>query len=247
MGWHGPERDKERITCKVGYIVMGKTVLLVEDDARIREIVSDYFNKEGFSMIEAVDGQEALALFEANEVKLVLLDIMIPQLDGWSVCKRLRKASDVPIIILTARSDEEDKLMGYDLGADDYITKPFSPQVLVAKSKMLLKRAEGSVGRVDGIIGINGIEINKLSRMVKCGTDFIDLSPKEYELLLYLMENKDIVLSREIILSRVWGYDYYGDVRTVDTHVKKLRAKLGEKASAVTTVIGSGYKFEVNR
>ena len=226
---------------------MSKTVLLVEDDARIREIVSDYFIKEGFSIIEAADGQEALALFDAQEVKLVILDIMIPQLDGWSVCKRLRKISDVPIILLTARSDEEDKLMGYDLGADDYITKPFSPQVLVAKSRMLLKRAEGSVGRTDGTLYMNGIEINKLSRSVKCGRDGVDLSPKEYDLLLYLMENKDIVLSRENILSRVWGYDYYGDVRTVDTHVKKLRAKLGEHAASVVTVIGSGYKFEVDR
>lgn len=226
---------------------MNKTILIVEDDSRMREIVSDYFLKEGFKMLESEDGREALELFETNNIDLVILDIMIPELDGWSVCKRLRKASDVPIIMLTARVDEEDKLMGYELGADDYVTKPFSPKVLVAKTKMLLKRVEGSVGRTDGIVKFNDIEINRLSRTVKIDSEAIELAPKEYELLLYMMNNKDIVLSRENILSKVWGYDYYGDLRTVDTHIKKLRNKLGEKSIYITTIIGAGYKFEVDK
>jgi DNA-binding response OmpR family regulator len=224
---------------------MNKNILLVEDDARLREIVTDYFSKDSFQILEAENGREALEIFESKEIDLVLLDIMIPEVDGWSVCKRLRKVSDVPIIILTSRSDEDDKLMGYDLGADDYVTKPFSPRVLVAKAKMLLKRAEGSIGRTDGIFYCNGIEINKLSHTVTINNEEIELAPKEYELLLYLADNKGIVLSRENILSKVWGYDFYGDSRTVDTHIKKLRSKLQEKSSCIATVIGSGYKFEV--
>ncbi|MHC1682258.1 MAG: response regulator transcription factor [Clostridiaceae bacterium] len=226
---------------------MSKNILLVEDDERMREIVTDYFSNEGFQILEAEDGRKAMEIFEAEEISLVILDIMIPQLDGWSVCKRMRKTSDVPIIMLTARSDEDDELMGYDLGADDYMTKPFSPKVLIAKSKILLKRAEGTIGRTDGILTYNGIEINKLSRSVKIHNESIELAPKEYELLLYMMENKDIVLSRENILRKVWGYDYYGDLRAVDTHIKKLRNKLREKATCISTIIGSGYKFEVNK
>lgn len=226
---------------------MSKNILLVEDDARVREFVADYFIKEGFQIHEAENGRAAMELFESLEISLVILDIMIPELDGWSVCKRLRKVSDVPIIMLTARSDEEDKLMGYDLGADDYVTKPFSPRVLVAKAKMLLKRAEGSVGRKDGTLRLHGIEINRLSCTVTVDNEPVELAPKEYQLLLYLAENKGIVLSRENILSKVWGYDYYGDLRTVDTHIKKLRSKLGEKAVYIATVIGAGYKFEVSK
>ncbi|MDR3539912.1 MAG: response regulator transcription factor, partial [Desulfosporosinus sp.] len=207
---------------------MSKNILLVEDDALMREIVNDYFSKEDFQIFEAENGREALELFEAQEVNLVLLDIMIPEVDGWSVCKRLRKVSDVPIIMITSRADEDDKLMGYDLGADDYVTKPFSPRVLVAKAKMLLKRVEGSIGRADGFFNCNGIEINRLSRTVNIGNEVIELAPKEYDLLLYLTENKGIVLTRENILSKVWGYDFYGDLRAVDTHIKKLRNKLGE-------------------
>lgn len=232
---------------KRGHNIMNKNILLVEDDSRIREIVSDYFLQENFHILEAEDGRQALDFFETENIDLVILDIMIPHLDGWSVCKRLRKVSDVPIIMLTARADEEDKLMGYDLGADDYITKPFSPRVLVAKSKMLLKRAEGTICKSDGILVINDIEINRPARTVKVQNEFIDLAPKEYELLLFMMENKEIVLSRENILSKVWGYDYYGDLRTVDTHIKKIRNKLGEKAAYITTIIGFGYKFEVKK
>lgn len=226
---------------------MNKNILLVEDDERMREIVADYFLKEDFHIFEAEDGRQAMDIFKEEDISLIILDIMIPELDGWSVCKRLRKISDVPIIMLTARSDEEDKLMGYDLGADDYVTKPFSPKVLVAKSKMLLKRAEGSVGKSDGILTYNDIEINRLSRTVKINERLVDFAPKEFELLLYMMENKEIVLSREAILSKVWGYDYYGDLRTVDTHIKKLRSKLGVKAVCISTIIGSGYKFEVSK
>lgn len=224
-----------------------KNILLVEDDANMREIVTDYFSNDGFRVIETDNGREALELFETNSVQLVLLDVMIPEVDGWSVCKRLRGASDVPIIMLTSRSDEDDKLMGYDLGADDYVTKPFSPKVLVAKVKMLLKRAEGSVGRTDGVVDCGGIEINRLSRTVSVGGRALSLAPKEYDLLLYLFDNRGIVLSRESIVSKVWGYDFYGNLRAVDTHVKKLRKKLGEKASCISTVIGSGYKLEVGK
>lgn len=225
---------------------MYKSILLVEDDIRMREIVCDYFAKEDFRMIEADNGREALEQFEHQEIHLVLLDIMIPEVDGWSVCKRIRKISDVPIIMLTSRADEDDKLMGYDLGADDYMTKPFSPRVLVAKAKMLLKRAEGSIGKEDGFLSCNGIDINRLSHTVKVAGEITELAPKEYELLLHLMENKGIVLSRENILSKVWGYDFYGDSRAVDTHVKKLRNKLGERANTISTIIGAGYRFEVN-
>ncbi len=226
---------------------MDKKILLVEDDPRIREIVSDYFMAENFHILQAEDGKTALDIFENDKIDLVILDIMIPQIDGWSVCRRMRKISDVPIIMLTARVDEEDKLLGYELGADDYVTKPFSPKVLVAKSKILLKRVEGTVGKTDGIVSFNGIEINKPSRTVRISGKNIELALKEYELLLYFMENRDIVLSREAILSKVWGYDYYGDLRTVDTHVKKLRSKLEEKAVCISTVIGAGYRFEVSR
>ncbi len=225
---------------------MNKNILLVEDDERLREIITDYFVKEDFKVFQAEDGKEGISCFENERIDLVLLDIMLPLVDGWSVCKRLRKISDVPIIMLTARADEEDKLMGYDFGADDYITKPFSPKVLVAKSKMLLKRAEGSVGRTDGVLSYQGIEINKFSRTTKVNGQIVDLAPKEYELLIYLMENKNIVLSRENILSKVWGYDYFGDQRAVDTHIKKLRHKLGKQAVHIATIIGAGYKFEVD-
>lgn len=226
---------------------MDKKILLVEDDMRIREIVSDYFLAEGFEILQAEDGKSALEIFENDSIDLVILDIMIPDIDGWSVCKRIRKISDVPVIMLTARADEEDKLLGYEMGADDYVTKPFSPRVLVAKSRMLLKRVEGTVGKTDGVISFNGIEINKLSRTVRIDSKNIELALKEYELLLCFMENRDIVLSREAILSKVWGYDYYGDLRTVDTHVKKLRSKLEDKAACILTIIGAGYRFEVNR
>mgnify|MGYP000618470799 CR=1 FL=1 len=226
---------------------MDKCVLLVEDESRIREIISDYFKNEGFTVLEAEDGRQALETLETNNVDLLILDIMMPKLDGWSVCKRVRNTSDVPIIILTAREEEEDKLLGYELGADDYMTKPFSPKVLVAKVKTLLKRTEKNTGSPDGTINIGGLSINKPSHTVKIDEKSIDLAHKEYELLLYLVENKGMVLSRDKILNSVWGYDYYGDLRTVDTHIKKLRGKLGDKAGNIATIIRSGYKFEVEK
>ncbi|MFD3445677.1 response regulator transcription factor [Microbacteriaceae bacterium 4G12] len=224
---------------------MSKTVLLVEDEQRLREIVSDYFTREGFEVLQAEDGKRALALFEEHETDLIILDIMLPEIDGWSVCRRIRKESAVPIIMLTARSDEDDTLLGFELGADEYVTKPFSPKVLVARAKTLLKRAGQLIGQSEeGSLSISGIEVNRLSRRVTIDGEEVVLTHKEFELLLYLMENKGIVLSRQHLLDQLWGYDYYGDDRTVDTHIKKLRSKLGDKAKHISTVIRVGYKFE---
>ncbi|AAP27412.1 response regulator transcription factor [Bacillus tropicus] len=224
---------------------MNKTVLLVEDERRLREIVSDYFRNEGFEVIEAEDGKKALELFAEHEIDLIMLDIMLPEIDGWSVCRRIRKESAVPIIMLTARSDEDDTLLGFELGADEYVTKPFSPKVLVARAKTLLKRADGVVGVAEeNAMSLAGIEVNRLSRTVLVDGEEIILTHKEFELLVYLMENKGIVLSRQHLLDQLWGYDYYGDDRTVDTHIKKLRNKLGDKAKHIGTVIRVGYKFE---
>ncbi|MBE5106294.1 response regulator transcription factor [Bacillus thuringiensis] len=224
---------------------MNKTVLLVEDERRLREIVSDYFRNEGFEVIEAEDGKKALELFAEHTIDLIMLDIMLPEIDGWSVCRRVRKESAVPIIMLTARSDEDDTLLGFELGADEYVTKPFSPKVLVARAKTLLKRADGAVGVAEeNAMSLAGIEVNRLSRTVLVDGEEIILTHKEFELLVYLMENKGIVLSRQHLLDQLWGYDYYGDDRTVDTHIKKLRNKLGDKAKHIGTVIRVGYKFE---
>ena len=224
---------------------MNKTVLLVEDERRLREIVSDYFRNEGFEVIEAEDGKKALELFAEHEIDLIMLDIMLPEIDGWSVCRRIRKESAVPIIMLTARSDEDDTLLGFELGADEYVTKPFSPKVLVARAKTLLKRADGVVGVAEeNAMSLAGIEVNRLSRTVLVDGEEIILTHKEFERLVYLMENKGIVLSRQHLLDQLWGYDYYGDDRTVDTHIKKLRNKLGDKAKHIGTVIRVGYKFE---
>jgi DNA-binding response OmpR family regulator len=222
-----------------------RTVLIVEDEERIREITSDYFQASDFSVLEAKDGKEALDVFKINKIDLIILDIMMPKLDGWSVCKRIRKNSDVPIILLTARSDEDDQLLGFELGADEYVTKPFSPKVLVAKAKTLLNRIEGNIGKNHRYIKTAEIEINKNSYVVTVADQAIDLAPKEYDLLCYMIENKGIVLSRESILNHVWGYDYFGDTRAVDTHIKKLRKKLGEQSKYIHTIIGKGYKFEV--
>lgn len=226
---------------------MQKNLLVVEDDDRLRTIIKDFFIEEGYDVFEAADGRSALEVFNQNAINLVILDIMIPELDGWSVCKRIRNQSEVPLILLTARSEEDDKLMGYELGADDYITKPFSLKVLVAKAKMLIKRAEGSIGRRDGLLTLCGIEVDRLGRVVRVDQTPVNLAPKEYDVLLCLMENRNVVLSRESILEKVWGYDYFGDLRTVDTHVRRLRTKLGEHSKPIVTVIGSGYKFEVTK
>ena len=222
---------------------MKKTILIVEDEIRIRFLVRDYFLKEGFNVLEADNGATALELFKANNIDLIILDIMMPIMDGLTVLEKLREVSTVPVILLTAKSEEDDKLQGYETGADDYMTKPFSPKVLVAKAKALLKRSRQDVD--SSTQDYNGLIINKLSHEVKINDSILQLSPKEYELLIYLTTNEGIALSRDNILDNVWGLDYYGDIRTVDTNVKRLREKLGDKSSYIVTVRGSGYKFEV--
>ncbi|MDV5106661.1 response regulator transcription factor [Clostridium perfringens] len=222
---------------------MNKTVLIVEDEIRIRFLVRDYFKKEGFNVLEASDGEEALRIFSENIVDLAILDIMMPKLDGLVVCRNIREVSNTPIILLTTKSQEEDKLLGYELGADDYMTKPFSPKVLLAKAKALLRRT-GTLNDKN-ILDFNGLTINKLSHEVKLNGEELLLSPKEYDLLIYLSSNEGIALSRDRILDNVWGYDYFGDIRTVDTNIKRLREKLLDKANYIATVRGSGYKFEV--
>lgn len=223
---------------------MKKRVLIVEDEALIREVIKDYFLSGGYEVSEAETGMKAVDMLEEESFDLLLLDVMLPELDGLSLCRYVRRTSDVPVIMITARSDESDKLAGYEVGADDYITKPFSPKVLLAKSNMLIKRSNGRVCREDGVTSVCGIEINEISHTVTVDGKYIELTPKEYDLLLYFMNNKGIVLSRDTLLSKVWGYDYFGDLRTVDTHIKKLRAKLGDKASHIKTMIKAGYKFE---
>ncbi|MGL5151756.1 MAG: response regulator transcription factor [Clostridium sp.] len=222
---------------------MKKTILIVEDEIRIRFLVRDYFLKEGFNILEACDGEEGLSVFSSNKVDLVLLDIMMPKLDGISVLEKIREVSTVPVILLTAKSEEDDKLCGYEFGADDYMTKPFSPKVLVAKVRALLKRTNEE--KDTSIKDFNGLIINELSHDVKIDNEVLTLSPKEYELLVFLAKNEGIALTRDGILDAVWGVDYYGDIRTVDTNVKRLREKLLHKANYIVTVRGSGYKFEV--
>lgn len=223
---------------------MSKNILIIEDELRIRFLLRDYFSKEGFNIIEAEDGALGIKAFQSNKVDLILLDIMMPNIDGITVLQTIREVSNVPIILLTAKSEEDDKLFGYEVGADDYITKPFSPKILIAKVKALLKRTSQNKSNVEN--DFNGLSINKLSHEVKIDNEIINLSPKEFELLTYLADNKGIALSRDTILDKVWGIDYYGDIRTVDTNIKRLREKLKEKASYIITVRGSGYRFEVN-
>lgn len=222
-----------------------RKVLIVEDEDRMRELLVDYFAMDGFETFEASDGSKALEIVASESLDLVLLDIMMPGIDGFTVCKRIRSTSAVPIIIITARTEEEDKILGFELGADDYVTKPFSPKVLVARSKNLLKRVDGMVGNENGILNIKNIEINLMSYEVRIDGEKLNLSPKEYELLLFLVKNKNKVMTREILLDNIWGYDYIGDLRTVDTHIKKLRNKLGDCSEYIKTIIRAGYKFEV--
>lgn len=224
---------------------MKKTILIIEDEIRIRFLLKDYLVNEGFIVLEAADGDEGLNIFKSNNVDLILLDIMMPKINGITVLQTIRTVSDIPIILLTAKSQEEDKLFAYELGADDYITKPFSPKILVAKVKALLKRTANSTEENSPSKNYNGLVINKLAHEVKVNNVSLSLSPKEYELLVYLSDNCGIALSRDTILDNVWGVDYYGDLRTVDTNVKRLREKLGNKSNYIVTVRGSGYKFEV--
>ena len=221
---------------------MKKSVLIVEDELRIRFLLRDYLTKDDFNVFEASNGEEGLFIFSTQKIDLVLLDIMMPVMDGFTMLEKLREVSTVPVILLTAKGEEEDKLQGYDYGADDYITKPFSPKVLIAKVKALLKRSREDLD--SSWQEFNGLTINKLSHEVKVNGKEITLSPKEYELLIYLVTNEGIALSRDNILDNVWGLDYYGDIRTVDTNVKRLREKLLDKSNLIVTVRGSGYKFE---
>lgn len=222
-------------------------ILLTEDEESLRKLMKAYYLKEGALVLEAKDGEEALKFFKEGKIDIVILDIMLPKYDGWTVCKKIREESDVPILMLTARSEENDKLLGFELGADDYMTKPFSLKELMARSKVLLKRSQkyNQDFDVDNIININGLKINKNSRKVYIDEKEVELSPKEYELLSYFVINTNQALSREMILDGVWGYDYYGDLRTVDTHVKRLRHKLEEYGKSIVTVRSFGYRFEV--
>lgn len=223
-------------------IFVKKSILIVEDELRIRFLLRDYLTRDDFNVFEASNGEEGLFIFSTQKIDLVLLDIMMPIMDGITMLGKLREVSTVPVILLTAKSEEDDKLQGYDYGADDYVTKPFSPKVLIAKVKALLKRSREDIDSSSQ--EFNGLTINKLSHEVRVNGNEITLSPKEYELLIYLVTNEGIALSRDNILDNVWGLDYYGDIRTVDTNVKRLREKLLDKSNLIVTVRGSGYKFE---
>ena len=220
-------------------------VLVVDDESRMRKLVRDFLVKKDFEVLEAGDGAEAIDIFFATkDIALVILDVMMPKMDGWQVCREIRAYSQVPIIMLTAKSDERDELLGFELGVDEYISKPFSPKILVARVEAILRRTSGLAA--DDVIRAGGIEVNKAAHEVTIGGKSIELSYKEFELLTYFMENQGIALSREKILNSVWNYDYFGDARTIDTHVKKLRSKLGTKGDYIKTIWGMGYKFEVD-
>lgn len=226
---------------------MDKKILIVEDEERMRKLIGDYLKREGFTYLEACNGIEAINIFNNNHIDLIILDVMMPFLDGFEVCKNIRKNSNTPIIMLTARSEEDDKLLGYEFGADDYITKPFSPKILMAKIKAIFNRIDALNSTDTTTFNMNGLIIDELSHNVKVNEEEVILSPKEYELLLYLVKNRGIALTRTQILDNVWGIDYYGDTRTVDTNIKRIREKLGDKADLITTIRGSGYRFEVKK
>jgi len=218
-------------------------ILVVDDESRMRKLVRDFFVKNNYEVIEAENGEEAVDIFfEQKDIELILLDVMMPKMDGWQVCKEIRQYSTVPIIMLTAKSDERDELLGFELGVDEYISKPFSPKILVARAEAVLRRA-GTVAAETTEIG--GIVLDKSAHRVSVDGQPVELSVKEFELLTYFIDNKGVALSRERILNNVWNYDYFGDARTIDTHVKKLRSKLGEKGDYIKTIWGMGYKFEV--
>lgn len=220
-------------------------ILLVEDEDKMRELIKIAFKKEKFETHEAVNGKEGLEMFRANQYDLAILDIMLPEIDGWTLCREIRRISSIPIILLTARGEEFDKLFGFDLGADDYMVKPFSPKELVARVKALLRRADIRNCEAASYLQIGLLNINKLSREVIINDSSVTLTNKEYELLLFLASNPNIVFTREQLLLKVWGYDQYGDPRTVDTHIKKLREKMGDFSNYIITIWGVGYKFEV--
>lgn len=219
-------------------------ILVVDDESRMRKLVSDFLVRENYAVLEAGDGLEAMDMFYENkDIALIILDVMMPKMDGWQVCREVREHSRIPIIMLTARSEERDELQGFDLGVDEYISKPFSPKILVARVEAILRRTQNTDS--GETIDSGGIIIDKAAHIVKIGDKTIDLSFKEFELLTYFVENQGLALSREKILNNVWNYDYFGDARTIDTHVKKLRSKLEDKGDYIKTIWGMGYKFEV--
>ena len=220
-------------------------ILVVDDESRMRKLVKDFLTKKNFQVLEAGNGEEAMDIFyEENDNALIILDVMMPKMDGWEVCREIRKNSKVPIIMLTARSDERDELLGFDLGVDEYISKPFSPKILVARVEAILRRT--GQNNPEDVISAGGIVIDKAAHLATVDGKPMELSFKEFELLTYFLENQGIALSREKILNSVWNYDYFGDARTIDTHVKKLRSKMGDKGEYIKTVWGMGYKFEVD-
>ena len=225
---------------------MNATILIVDDESRMRKLIKDFLSVKQYNILEAEDGEKALEVYEANSEKidLVLLDVMMPKLDGWSVLRKIRQTSKVPVIMLTARGEEQDELFGFELGVDEYISKPFSPKILVARIDAILKRIkndETSVKDYDGIV------IDEAGRTVTVDGKNIELSLREYELLKYLLDNANIALSRDKILNNVWNYDYYGDSRTIDSHIKKIRHKLGKKGKYIQSMRGVGYKFEIKK
>ena len=220
-------------------------ILVVDDESRMRKLVRDFLVKSNYEVVEAEDGSAALDIFFGQkDIALVILDVMMPKVDGWEVCREVRGYSKVPIIMLTAKTDERDELQGFQLGVDEYISKPFSPKILVARVEAILRRT--SQVNSDELMEAGGIQLNKAAHLVTIDGRQVDLSYKEFELLSYFIENKGLALSREKILNNVWNYDYFGDARTIDTHVKKLRSKMGEKGDLIKTIWGMGYKFEVN-
>ena len=219
-------------------------ILVVDDESRMRKLVKDFLTKDGYIVLEAEDGQQALDPFYADkDIALIILDVMMPKRDGWEVCREIRTTSKVPIIMLTAKAEERDELLGFELGVDEYISKPFSPKILAARVSAILRRTTGKAVN-EKVLEINGIVLNKVAHSVLVDGKEVELSYKEFELLTYFFENKGVALSREKILNNVWNYDYFGDARTIDTHVKKLRGKLGDKGEMIKTIWGMGYKFE---
>ena len=234
-----------RLTKKGGQDMDTLKILVVDDESRMRKLVKDFLTKKNFQVLEAGDGEEAMDIFyEEKDIALIILDVMMPKMDGWEVCREIRKNSKVPIIMLTARSDERDELLGFDLGVDEYISKPFSPKILVARVEAILRRT--GQNNPEDVISAGGIVIDKAAHLATVDGKPMELSFKEFELLTYFLENQGIALSREKILNSVWNYDYFGDARTIDTHVKKLRSKMGDKGEYIKTVWGMGYKFEVD-
>ena len=224
----------------------GTYILVVDDESRMRKLLKDFLSVKGYQILEAEDGEKAIEVFEENrnKIKLILLDVMMPKLDGWSVLRKIRQDSNLPVIMLTARGEEQDELFGFELGVDEYISKPFSPKILVARVEAILKRTYGDTKEIKDY---DGITIDQEGRTVKVDGKPIDLSLREYELLKYLLDNENIALSRDKILNNVWNYDYYGDSRTIDSHIKKIRHKLGKKGKYIETIRGIGSKFEIKK